>query len=289
METYLKLTINISSDLQELLIAELSDLNVEGFEQYDDHLDAYLISSKFDENKRKDIEKVLLKFDNSDTDIRIAGEELIQPQNWNENWEKSIKPLHLPPFYVRPTWSESTQPDDTILLEIDPKMAFGTGYHETTRLMLNRLPNVITRDCTVLDVGTGTGILAIASLKLGAKSAFGFDIDEWSKVNALENAELNRTEENFTIREGSFEQVPADTRYDVVLANVNRSAILSMADEIIDHAVSAGDIVLSGILDKEKEMILNDARFQQCEFVEMKQEGEWMMIHFRNTPHRATE
>ncbi len=149
----------------------------------------------------------------------IESEEIVADQNWNEQWEETISAQTIGRFYVKPTWDNSTVPPDKILLEIDPKMSFGTGYHETTRLMLRFLPDVLEEGDHVIDAGTGTGILSIAAIKLGAKSAFAFDIDEWSINNTLENIILNGVSKKITVREGSSEVILGEEKADVLLAN----------------------------------------------------------------------
>lgn len=279
MDNYLKLTIQLPFDYQETFIVRLLDFDFEGFEQFDDHIEAYIPAQRFDDSKREELEQVLMAIPPSDA--AILSEEIIKPRNWNEEWEQSIKPLHLPPFFIRPTWSPADQPEDTILMEIDPKMAFGTGYHETTRLILDMLPDIVKKGVEVLDVGTGTGILSIAALKLGASSAFGFDIDEWSQDNAVENALLNKVDHSFTVAEGSFETVEKGKRFDLLLANVNRAAILSMKDQIVDHVKEGGDIVLSGILAKEQEMVKTAEPFASLTHVKTTSEEEWVAIHYK--------
>jgi ribosomal protein L11 methyltransferase len=279
MDNYLKLTIQIPLDYQETLIAQLLDLDFEGFEQFDDHLEAYIPEQRFDDSKRKEFEICLTEI--PPNNVSVLNEVIIEPRNWNEEWEQSIKPLHLPPFFIRPTWSPADQPEKTILLEIDPKMAFGTGYHETTRLILDILPDVVIEDADVLDVGTGTGILSIAALKLGAGKAFGFDIDEWSQVNATENATLNKVEDAFTVAEGSFETVEENKKFDLLLANVNRGAILELKNQIVDHVKEGGDIILSGILSKEQEMVKSAEPFVSLTHVKTTSEEEWVAIHYK--------
>ena len=196
---YICLNISLKEEFQEIFIAELFDMDFEGFEQEGDVLTASIKASELDDYMREEIEDMLTAFGDG---AYIINEEIVEPQNWNELWEKSIKPQEIGKFYVRPTWAPPVEDPEKIELVIDPKMAFGTGYHATTRLILEWLPDVINTDDVILDAGTGTGILGIAALKLGAKSAFGFDIDEWSEENAIENIALNHIN-NFEVKLGS--------------------------------------------------------------------------------------
>jgi ribosomal protein L11 methyltransferase len=133
---------------------------------------------------------------------------------------------------------------------------------------------------TVLDVGTGTGILAIAALKLGASQAFGFDIDEWSYNNATENSIQNGTEKSLEVAIGSFETVPTGKTYDLVIANVNRGILLDMSESIVKTAASGGTIVLSGLLYQEEAHILSDEHFAGLLHIETVRENDWIAMVF---------
>ncbi|MEX2364128.1 MAG: 50S ribosomal protein L11 methyltransferase, partial [Balneolaceae bacterium] len=152
---YIQLTLSLKDDLHELLIAELHDMDFEGFEQEDDVLIATIPAHRFDDFKREEIEKRMAAFGGSSS---VMEEKIIAPQNWNEKWERTIQPQVIGKFYVHPTWSTLKNEDTSkIELLIDPKMAFGTGYHATTRLILEWLPEVIQAGDKVIDAGTGTG------------------------------------------------------------------------------------------------------------------------------------
>lgn len=273
---YIRLSISLKDDFHELLIAELFDLDFEGFEEEDNLLVALIPANRFDDSKREEIERLLQHFEGSSS---IQSEELINPQNWNETWEQSIKPQSIGSFYVRPTWAEETDNPDLVELLIDPKMAFGTGYHATTRLILEWLPEVISEGDVVLDAGTGTGILAIGALKLGAESAFGFDIDEWSKDNAEENMLLNGVTD-FRVELGSLEVIPKGIKYDVILANINRNALIELIPELLPYLKKGGKLLLSGLLHEDEETILGLESVQLIDHQETRYQQEWLAILF---------
>jgi ribosomal protein L11 methyltransferase len=276
-QTYLEIDILIPSDYQEILISELMDLDFDGFEQYDDYLLAYVPASRYNDTSREFITSWIAA---QTVPCAYRAEREYAPQNWNEAWEKTIQPMEIGMFFVRPTWTPVPTPDGLHLLEIDPKMAFGTGYHETTRSILRMLPRTITPQVNVLDVGTGTGILAIAAIKLGARHVFGFDIDEWSYINATENALLNGVTDQFEVREGSFETIPATQHYDVVLANVNRNMLLSTSGQILQHLKPGGTLVLSGLLDVDEAAILANVDYAGLHLEDREQENEWICLRF---------
>ena len=276
-ENYLRFEFECPAPYQDFAIAELVDFGFEGFEQHDQGFIAFVPSRAINEQVRVRINEALT---NSDYACIQSAETLIEPQNWNETWEKSITPQHIGVFYVYPSWLNEIPPQDTIPLIIDPKMAFGTGNHETTRLILSELPGVVQRGARVLDVGTGTGILAIAALKLGAELALGFDIDEWSFVNAKENRDQNQVTERFDVRLGAFETVDLVQRYDLVLANVNRSILLEMAKQICHHTAPGGSLILSGLLHNEDHFILENEYYSSLTLEAIIQQNDWIAMKF---------
>jgi len=277
-EPYIRLDFSCPAPFQDFAIAELAEFGVEGFDQHDQGFHAYIPEHLVGETTRQEMIDAL---SNSDYACDLIGEERIMPRNWNEEWEKSIESQFIDPFFICPTWVNTPQPENSIRLTIDPKMAFGTGNHETTRLILRMLPDYVHKGDTVLDVGTGTGILAIAALKLGAQSAFGFDIDEWSFTNATENAERNDVQDSLTLALGSYETVDPATQYALVIANVNRGILLEMAESIVQSVEKGGRLLLSGLLHQEEHHILSDPSYQMLNYEGLTRENDWIAMQFR--------
>lgn len=275
---YLSITILMTNKYQEILIAELFDLDFVGFEEREENILIASIPTKhFDDTKRETIEKILYNISKSS---RILAEEIIHHQNWNEAWERSIVPQTIGKFYVRPTWAKQNETDNYIELIINPKMAFGTGYHATTRLLLEWLSEVINKNDIVLDAGTGTGILALAALKLGAASAFGFDIDEWSEVNARENMLLNQID-NLEVKLGTVDTIPIGAQYDVIIANINRNALLELIPILTKYLKKDGKMLLSGLLVEDEPKIRSITKKQHLVHVGSRQQQEWIAILLR--------
>lgn len=272
---YIKLIIEIKEDYQEPLIAELFDIGFDGFEQHELVLVGYISKEEFSIGDREHIERLLAGFPGNSY---IQSEEIVAEQNWNEQWEQTVRAQQIGRFFVKPTWSAEKAPDESILLEIDPKMSFGTGYHETTRLILRMLPDLIRPDIQVIDAGTGTGILSIAAIKLGAEHAFAFDIDEWSIQNARENILLNGVEEKVTVKRGSSEVIPERPQADLLLANIEKNIILKLLPDFIRALKPGGDLVLSGLLQADRELIF-DRLSEGAEVVNIQQENEWIAVH----------
>ena len=269
-----ELTIYVEDDWQELLIAELADLDFDMFHQDDGCLRAYTPAPRWTEAKRDAVQQWL----RSRGLFVPVEEDVIDPSNWNEQWEETIRPLVVGPFLIKPTW-RSVPPEhaDKLLLEIDPKMSFGTGYHPSTRLVLRVLPDLVQGGERVLDAGTGTGVLAIAALKLGAAQAFAFDIDPWAQDNAVENFLLNGVADRVAFRGGSLEVVP-DESYDLICANINRNALLGMLPSFADKVTSGGHIVLAGLLLADRDRMLDAAAQAGLASAREEQEDEWWSV-----------
>jgi len=271
---YLKLVIQIADKYQEPFIAELFDIGFDGFEQRNNQVITYILKKDFGISDRERIDTVLAAYPG---DGFIESEEVVADQNWNEQWEETIKAQTVGRFFIKPTWSKEIVPKDKILLEIDPKMSFGTGYHETTRLILELLPNVISDNDFVIDAGTGTGILSIAAIKLGAREAFAFDIDEWSISNTRENILLNGVDQDVEVKKGSSEVLSEHSKADVVLANIERNTILEIFPDLDAILKKEGVLVLSGLLEKDKSSILSVLE-DKYDVVNIPEENEWIAI-----------
>lgn len=270
--------ISVPDDIQEIVISELSELGFDGFEQETNRIKAYIEEHLLDDVVR---EQVIGGLHAMGHGCDVISEQLFEPRNWNEEWEKTIEPMQVGRFWVHPSWTTETCPAGLIPLTIDPKQAFGTGYHETTRLILRMLPDVVHPGDTIEDVGTGTGILAIAALKLGGSHAFGFDIDEWSYDNAVETMWLNGVQEKMQVKIGSFETVPEWSTYSIVLANVIRDMLLTYANEVVALIKPGGMLVLSGLMLPDEAPIRAHPVYAGLTFIEATYENDWCALRFR--------
>lgn len=271
---YLKLVVEVPEETQEYVIAELMDMDFYGFEQSDHQLIAYVEKPRFNDSNRENIEQMIATLPGA----RFVEFSDVVERNWNETWEASIKPQSIANFLVRPTWSDEMPEDDQILLEIDPKMSFGTGYHATTRLMLRQLSKLKCKDMRVLDAGTGTGILAIAACKLGASTAVGFDYDPLCETNATENAAINNIDSKLSIRLGGFETVKNEEPFDLILANINRNVILEFLEQMISLLDKKGKLCLSGLLKTDEKAVIDELQNYPVSVTDKQTEDEWMML-----------
>ena len=213
-----------------------------------------------------------------------------EDKDWMNNWKEYFKPFTVDDILIKPTWEEIPEEHkDKLTIEIDPGTAFGTGTHETTQLCIRQIRKWLKPGDTVLDVGTGSGILAIAALKLGAGYAFGTDLDENAVTAAMENAEVNGiTAEQFKVIEGNIiddEAVQAEAgfeQYEVAVANILAPVIIMLQGEVAKHIKHGGVFITSGILntweDRVKEAFAENDEF---EVIETTYQGEWVSVTAR--------
>jgi ribosomal protein L11 methyltransferase len=276
----LALTIVLPDDYHELLMAELADLGFEAFEEAGHgQFVAYGPLRVWGDVPREQVESWLA---HRGLPVQMT-EATVEEQNWNAQWEATIRPLVVGDFVVRPTWSDKAdEHDGKIELLIDPKMSFGTGHHESTRLVLRLLPPHVSEGAAVLDAGCGTGVLAVAALKLGAAHALGFDIDPWAERNAIENAELNDVGDRFEVREGSLEVVP-ETGFDLCLANINLNAHRELVPGLVERLTPGAPLIMAGLLRTDHEAIAEILARSGYRITEKAVENEWMAL----VAHRA--
>ena len=206
---------------------------------------------------------------------------IVEDKNWNEEYEKNVKVIEVSErLVIKPSFKEYNTKGNQIVITIDPKMSFGTGEHETTKLILTILEKYISPGDFVLDVGSGTGILAIASVLLGGKKAIGIDNDEWCLLNGNENVKLNSLEEKVEIRLGEISQIE-EKNFDLILANINKHILLEVATHIKSKIKKTGKLILSGLLESDADEILSIYSLSQFEMIEKKQFGDWIAIVFK--------
>ncbi len=273
--SYYNIRIQATPDQQEIIIGELVELGFEAFEQEKHQLSVWAPSEIYDAGLRDQLTRWLQE---QPEERRILSEDLVGDRNWNAEWEKTIQPLSIGSFYIHPTWSDKTPPEGLIPIRIDPKMAFGTGYHETTRLLLRMLPEQDCAGMRVLDMGSGTGVLAIGALKLGASKAVGIDNDHWCYDNAIENAKLNGVEDRLEIRIGSDEKIGEAEKFDLILANINRNVLMDLAEPLVSSLTDGGVLLLSGILEEDQVVVASHPVYNRLKLSNTKQENEWLAM-----------
>jgi ribosomal protein L11 methyltransferase len=280
MKTYLEVSISATEGQRELLLPTMIELGFQGFEETDTHLISYIDRTEWDGDR---FHKMVTELRNLINAISVNAEvqlREIPETNWNEQWEKTIQPIEIGErLVIKPSWCEYRNPGNKIIIQIDPKMSFGTGYHETTRLTLRLLEKYIHGINSMLDVGTGTGVLAIAAVKLGAASAWGIDIDEWSIDNANENIVLNDVADKVTINDTPVTAINRTFR--LITANLTlntNSELLPVFKKILRDS---GIILFSGLLSSDAETMRSRLKEEQFTILEELSENEWIAIAAR--------
>lgn len=255
--------------VREMLMAELEAAGFEGFVEDNTELQAFINKELFNEAELKEIaEQYQVSYTLSD----------IAQQNWNAAWESGFNPVTVDGFCtIRADFHE---PDTTVLYDIiiTPKMSFGTGHHATTQLMVQTMRDIDHQGKTVLDFGTGTGVLAILAEKLGATSIMAIDNDEWSYENTIENIERNSAK-GIEVKKGSLEVV-AGEKYDIILANINRHILIQYMQDMQNMLKTDGIVLMSGILGEDEGIVTSEAAKAGLKLKDKAMLDNWLCLSF---------
>lgn len=198
-------------------------------------------------------------------------------EDWRNNWKKYFNPMTVgEKILIRPSWRDDYDPQGRVVLNIDPGLAFGTGNHETTRLCLETIERYLKEGDTVLDVGCGSGILAIASLLLGAGSAVGVDIDETAVKTAVENAQINNVADRFTAINGDLTE-KVSGKYNLIVANIVADAIMFLSKGVKEFMNPDTVYIMSGIIDTRADEVVN-AISSDFEIIEKYEDKGWVCL-----------
>jgi len=267
MKTYKSYTIQSTS---EIIVGLLSIYPIESFEEHDAYMIAYIPEDELTEEVAKEIEEVLNRFETTFT-IKT-----IEPQNWNALWESSFEPVIVEDFCaVRADFHDKLENIEHDII-INPKMAFGTGHHETTYMMMSAMRNMPIADKTIFDYGCGTGVLAILASKLNSGNIDAIDIEEESYDNTIENAQINSAS-NINVACATLETFDAKV-YDIILANINRNVLLNSAKELNNRLTLDGILLLSGILEDDETLVTNKYVSSGFKVEEVYSKGYWKCI-----------
>ena len=266
---YTEITIDTTDAvLKDLLIAELSAIGFDGFEETDTALKAFSSENTFDDDALK---------------ILIAGHGLnytitsLPQQNWNEVWESNFSPIAVDDFVGVRASFHAPLTNVTHEIIITPKMSFGTGHHATTYMMMQLMRDMDFKNKTVLDFGSGTGILAILAEKLGGKQIDAIDYDDWCIENSIENIDSNYCKQiNIYKADTAF----TAKKFDIVLANINKNIILANIDTLTDDVVPNGQILLSGLLIEDEKDILTATTLKRWKHLKTITKSNWIALQF---------
>lgn len=270
----LKLLVPEPPEMGEVIIAELAEIGFESFAEEADFILAYIPQHNFSKEKLFSI----AYFKHVEPE---PGIKLIEDQNWNAVWESNYPPVTIAgKCHVRAPFHEKNEGVDFDIL-LNPKMAFGTAHHETTALMIGLL---LEEDCTkkrVLDMGCGTGVLAILASMKGADRIDAIDNDEWSYNNSLENIGLNNCK-NIQVKLGDAALLDTEPVYDLILANINKNILLNDIHRYAKVLKKGGRLFLSGFYMEDLEDISREAKKNGLNFVSKREKNNWTTAVFNS-------
>ncbi|HUQ66211.1 MAG TPA: 50S ribosomal protein L11 methyltransferase [Flavitalea sp.] len=251
---------------QEMLIAGLSEAGYEAFEQTGNAFVAFIPEKSFNEKHLRDASVSL---------CNSYRKEVIAEKNWNALWESSFEPVHVGTFCTIRAAFHPPQQKAKHEVIITPKMSFGTGHHATTFLMVSMMEHLDLKNKSVLDFGTGTGVLAILAEKCGAGSITAIDIDEWSINNAQENISSNACTSIQLELSGSLSD---KKKFDVILANINKAVLDTELPQMVQHLEPGGVLVLSGILKTDLRSIKDQVVSLGLNSFKVVEQLEWIAV-----------
>lgn len=312
-----RFTLKTKTEAEDIVICTLAEVGIEGVEIQDKqpltdedkaqmfvdimpegpaddgiaYLNFYLEEDADTEAILKDVKEALEDL-RSFVDIGEATitESQTEDKDWINNWKQYFKPFTVDHILIKPTWEPIPEEHkDKLLVQIDPGTAFGTGMHETTQLCIRQLEKHVHGQAEILDVGTGSGILGITALKLGAKEVWGTDLDENAITAVGENLEANSiSSDSFHVLQGNIidDQAVKDwagyEKYDIVVANILADVIILLVDEIPAHLKKGGYFITSGIINMKEEAVKAAfAANQELEVTEITYQGEWVSVTAR--------
>jgi ribosomal protein L11 methyltransferase len=272
---YLELDVKIDPRQpgSDLLITELAELGFESFVETENGFLAYIPGKDFSETLLSPIQNVKEELGKVSWTKKI-----IPAQNWNAEWEKSYAPIQIADkLIIRAPFHEAV-PGVEIDLEIQPQQSFGTGHHPTTRLMAEKLLTMPLDGRYVLDMGCGTGVLAILASKRGAAAVLGIDIESNAVMNAIENVQRNKVV-HVTIEEGTENKI-GDRKFDILLANINKNVLVAALPVYAAALNENGELLMSGFFTTDIASLREAAEQTGLKFKSTANDGEWAMVHF---------
>tara|TARA_Y100001933_G_scaffold59036_1_gene59070 strand:+ start:6609 stop:7472 length:864 start_codon:yes stop_codon:yes gene_type:complete len=274
------LTLQASAEVAEVLSALCFSLGSCGLQTDDRGSDVQLTVYFPEALDLEDIQDALQSFakDQALSDFNVSRS-LLGEEDWEAEWRRFFRPIWATPnVVIHPSWIP-VEAGDGLAITIDPKMAFGTGGHESTQLCLQALEQYVERDYRVLDLGTGSGVLSIAAVRWGAAHVTSLDVDSAAVENARENIELNRVDKNrVDVRVGCIDDCREDAAFDLIVANIQSRILLPILAPLRDRLLLGQPVIFSGILGREKEAFCRALSAHGFELVEVLTKNEWIGI-----------
>ena len=242
---YAVLKVNCSESLKEIFSAELGEAGFDMLMETDEGVEGYIDAAL---KHTIDISGIEERYSNTEGWDYSWGN--IQNQNWNEEWEKNYDPIIVDGTCLIRAEFHQVEGEYKYVLNITPKMSFGTGHHATTYLMVSSMLKEDFSDCQVMDAGSGTGILAILAEKLGARSIDAYDVSKLCTENTLENVKANNCSK-IRVLEGTIDELPLEGDYDFILANINKNVLLEEMASYMTKLKNNGRLILSGFFEQD--------------------------------------
>ena len=266
--------VDIEPEAAEAVAYALMEAGALGAEDNDQTISGYFSEMPDRERIRKELFEALRIYNLPSSSVRDMNLREVEQRDWLEEWKQSWQPVEVGRFVIAPPWSRLGDTRDRIVIRIEPGMAFGTGTHETTRLCLNAMEKHFSGG-SFLDVGTGTGILAIAAAKLDPEARIeAFDSDELATTIARENAKANDVLDQIDFHVGSVDESTASA--DLVCANLTANVIVPLLPTLV--SLTCGKLILSGILETQIEMVQRALHDCGVSEFEIAQDGEWVAL-----------
>ena len=311
-----RFTLKTKTDAEDMVICTLAEVGIEGVEIQDKkplteedkaqmfvdimpegpaddgiaYLNFYLEEDADKEAILKDVRAALSELKSyMDIGEGTIEESQTEDKDWINNWKQYFHQFYVDDILIVPSWEEVKAEDqDKMILHIDPGTAFGTGMHETTQLVIRQLKKYVTPDTKMLDVGTGSGILGIVAIKLGAKHVLGTDLDPCAVPAVAENKEANGIpEEAFDMMIGNIiddkevQDQAGYEKYDIVTANILADVLLPLTPVIVHQMKKGAYYITSGILDVKEEVVVEAVKAAGLTVVEVTHQGEWVSVTAR--------
>lgn len=311
-----RFTVKTKTEAEDIVISTLAEVGIEGVEIQDKqplteedkaqmfvdimpegpaddgvaYLNFYLEEDADKEAILKDVREALDDLKNfMDIGEATIEESQTEDKDWINNWKQYFHQFYVDDILIVPSWEEVKAEDkDKMILHIDPGTAFGTGMHETTQLVIRQLKKYVTPDIEMLDVGTGSGILGIVALKLGAKHVLGTDLDPCAVPAVAENKEANQiVDETFDmvigniIDDKAIQDQAGYEKYDIVTANILADVLIPLTPVIVNQMKKGAYYITSGILDVKEEVVVEAVKAAGLTVVEVTHQGEWVSVTAR--------
>lgn len=311
-----RFTVKTKTEAEDIVISTLAEVGIEGVEIQDKqplteedkaqmfvdimpegpaddgvaYLNFYLEEDADKEAILKDVREALDDLKNfMDIGEATIEESQTEDKDWINNWKQYFHQFYVDDILIVPSWEEVKAEDkDKMILHIDPGTAFGTGMHETTQLVIRQLKKYVTPDTEMLDVGTGSGILGIVALKLGAKHVLGTDLDPCAVPAVAENKEANQiVDETFDmvigniIDDKAIQDQAGYEKYDIVTANILADVLIALTPVIVNQMKKGAYYITSGILDVKEEVVVEAVKAAGLTVVEVTHQGEWVSVTAR--------